>query len=102
LARILEAAPLVGVGRISYGLYLFHIPIIYWLRPARLGWDAPGLTLLAAGLSIAAAVVSYYCVERPCLRLKGRLRAPDTLTPARADRASATSGEPLPALRRAA
>lgn len=74
-ALILESAPLVGLGRVSYALYLFHIPIIGWLRPAALGWkNLPG-TCLVAVLSLAAAICSYYCIEQPCLRLKHRLRA---------------------------
>lgn len=73
---LLESAPLVGVGRLSYALYLFHVPIIAWLRPPRgLGWRNPADTLLVAGLSLAAAVLSYYGIERPCLRLKQRFHA---------------------------
>jgi peptidoglycan/LPS O-acetylase OafA/YrhL len=74
VSLVLEFPPLVGIGRISYALYLFHVPIIHWLRPAGLGWRFPGQTLLAASLSITAAVISYYGIERPCLRLKQRLR----------------------------
>jgi peptidoglycan/LPS O-acetylase OafA/YrhL len=78
---VLESGALVSVGRISYALYLFHMPVIHWLRPAGLGWDYPAETLLAAGLSFGAAVLSYYAVERPFLRLKHRLRGPDRAEP---------------------
>jgi peptidoglycan/LPS O-acetylase OafA/YrhL len=80
--RILEAAPLVGTGRLSYALYLFHMPIIRALRPAcvylalatssYLGHTV--LVFLAVGLSYLAALLSYYLLERPCLQLKDRLR----------------------------
>jgi peptidoglycan/LPS O-acetylase OafA/YrhL len=73
LAALLEVAPLPAVGRISYSLYLCHIPVIYWLRPAGLGWDHPRDTALVALTSFAVALLAYWCVERPCLRLKGRL-----------------------------
>ncbi len=72
--RILESRPLVGVGRISYALYLYHIPIMRWLRAERLGWDAPVPTLTVVALSLGAALASYFVVERPCLRWKSRLR----------------------------
>jgi peptidoglycan/LPS O-acetylase OafA/YrhL len=72
--RLLESAPLVGVGRISYGLYLVHSPVLYWLQPEGVGWRHPGNVLMALGLSLAAALASYYVVERPCLRLKDRLQ----------------------------
>jgi peptidoglycan/LPS O-acetylase OafA/YrhL len=73
---LLESRPLVGVGRLSYALYLFHVPIIHWLRPADLGWAFPVETVGVTGLSFAAAVLSYWCIERPCLRLKQLLRPP--------------------------
>jgi peptidoglycan/LPS O-acetylase OafA/YrhL len=68
---LLGSAPLVGAGRISYGLYLYHIPVIALLRPAELG--PLTMALAAAGLTLAAALLSFYCIERPCLRLKDRL-----------------------------
>lgn len=71
--RILEWSPLVFVGRLSYSLYLVHIPVIYWLKPAGLGWAYPGQTLLVGVLCLAASLVSYYGVELPFLRLKHRL-----------------------------
>ncbi len=76
---VLESAPLAGIGRISYGLYLYHVPVIYalyWIRPTNLGWQHPGMVVAAVGLSFAAALLSYVCVERPCLRLKDRLHLP--------------------------
>ena len=39
---LLESAPLVGIGRISYALYLFHMPILSWLKPMGRGLAAPG------------------------------------------------------------
>ncbi|HVS38719.1 MAG TPA: acyltransferase [Gemmataceae bacterium] len=79
LSRLLSAPPLVGIGRISYGLYLWHFPLlslapklIHSCIPAmhRLPeWDAPLAYLLALG----AALLSYYAVERPFLRGKARL-----------------------------
>jgi peptidoglycan/LPS O-acetylase OafA/YrhL len=82
-AVVLESTVLVGIGRISYALYLFHLPIISWLGPQPLGWSAPVATLLVTCLSFSAAVLSFYCVERPCLRLKQRLRVPDPIPPQR-------------------
>jgi peptidoglycan/LPS O-acetylase OafA/YrhL len=71
---LLETGVLVGIGRISYALYLFHMPIIAWLVPGYRGWKNPGPSLVALGVIFAAATVSYFLIERPCLRLKGRLR----------------------------
>lgn len=71
---ILESSPLVATGKLSYALYLYHMPIIFWLKPAGLGWSHPGPTLLVAALTFAAAGASYFLIERPCLRLKSRFQ----------------------------
>jgi hypothetical protein len=65
LARTLSLAPLRFVGRISYGLYLWHYPIFIWLNAERSGLH--GVTLLAARfvLTFVVATASFYLVERP-------------------------------------
>lgn len=69
---ILETPPLVYIGIISYGLYIWHVPIfniIHEHYPAH--WR-----VVAVPVSVAATLVSYYLVERPCLRLKKQLNQP--------------------------
>jgi peptidoglycan/LPS O-acetylase OafA/YrhL len=65
IARVLAAPPLVGVGLISYGLYLFHWPVYLVLTPARTG--RTGWTLFAerVTVSVLIAVASYLLVELP-------------------------------------
>jgi peptidoglycan/LPS O-acetylase OafA/YrhL len=72
---LLESAPLVGAGRISYSLYLFHSPVIVWLWPQ--GSMSLGLVdaLAIVAATFGIALLSYYGVERPCLRLKTRWQA---------------------------
>jgi len=78
-ARALAWPPFVWLGTRSYGLYLWHWPIIAFTRP-RLDVDLTGwkLDLLRIGLSVIAAELSYRLVERPVRsgaigRLKERL-----------------------------
>jgi peptidoglycan/LPS O-acetylase OafA/YrhL len=73
--RMLQTRPLVGVGRISYALYLCHVPIIHVYGVERLGWHSPLTSILVAAMCVGTAVLSFFLIERPCLRLKGRLQA---------------------------
>ncbi len=73
LHRLLSSPPLVRVGRISYGLYLWHYPLFLWVD--RLGLPrVPGALAKAAGV-LAVASLSYRWIERPFLRLKDRFEA---------------------------
>lgn len=68
--RFLAHPLLVGIGKISYGLYLWHyliFSVIHWLDIAELM-----VLLVGTPLSIALALLSYYGVERPFLRRSRR------------------------------
>jgi peptidoglycan/LPS O-acetylase OafA/YrhL len=68
LGRVLEARPMVFVGVVSYSLYLWQQ---LFLNPHPTHW-APSWPV-GLGLAFAAAVISYYVIERPFLRLKARM-----------------------------
>lgn len=69
---VLSPRPLQAVGRISYGLYLWHWPVNIFLTPERAGVSGVGLALLRTAVTFAFAAVSFVIVERP-VRL-GRVR----------------------------
>jgi peptidoglycan/LPS O-acetylase OafA/YrhL len=73
LARLFEWRPLVGLGLISYGVYLWHWPIGLWVTEARTHLSGPALFLLRCALTLVAALASYFLVEMPIRR--GGLRA---------------------------
>jgi len=76
VSRALAWAPLVAVGRVSYGVYLWHWPVFIVLHPERLGLDGLGLTALRALATAALAIASYRLVEQPIrARGLGRVRA---------------------------
>jgi peptidoglycan/LPS O-acetylase OafA/YrhL len=67
ISRALGWRPLVALGDLSYSWYLWHWPFIVF---AAILWPSnPWALILAALLSLLAAVVSYRWVEQP-LRLK--------------------------------
>ncbi len=90
---LLKKRPLMSLGRISYGFYVFHALPAYvlfgvetTLTPRHLGW----LAALAAFLfSYGMAWLSYRYWESPFLRLKDRCSASRTTPPHPA-------GEPIP------
>ncbi len=77
VVRGLSTGPLVYLGRISYGTYLWHWPVI--VIAVRLAHPAPvPLFLLGAGLATGLASASYQLMERPVrtARSLDRVRVP--------------------------
>lgn len=74
---LLRAAPLRWIGRISYGIYLYHFPLFslpVWGGPPA---DAAiGRVGALVALSIGAAWASFVFIERPLLTLGTRFRSP--------------------------
>ena len=67
--RPLLAQALLRRNDISYGIYIYHMPVINTLL--YLGITGTGATVLQGlGLSFACAALSWYLVEKPCLRRK--------------------------------
>jgi len=72
LVKFLRLRPLVWIGRLSYGLYLWHFPV-FALAPGWLSTSRPGLTMFTkVFVTFLCATFSYYLVERPCLNFKKR------------------------------
>jgi peptidoglycan/LPS O-acetylase OafA/YrhL len=73
VSRLLNAAPVAWIGRISYSLYIWQQ---LFLVP---GWEYPShfATRLPWNLAVVLVVacVSYYFVEVPLIRIGGRLAA---------------------------
>ncbi|MDT9592663.1 acyltransferase [Nocardioides zeae] len=56
-------APLVALGVVSYGAYLWNYPLTLWLRAGTGTVELAGA--IAAVLTVVAATLSWRCVERP-------------------------------------
>ena len=65
LRRALGAAPLVALGAISYGVYLYHWPVYVLLDTERTGLPPLPLFALRITVTLTLAVVSYRALERP-------------------------------------
>lgn len=71
--RVLNARPMVWIGMLSYSLYLWQQPFID--RASSDWWRSFPWNIAFA---LGAATLSYYAVERPCLKLRERLAARET------------------------
>jgi peptidoglycan/LPS O-acetylase OafA/YrhL len=72
VSRLLSLRPMVWLGDLSYGVYLWHWPLIIFARALwpNLGWAVP----LAAGVSLFPAWLTYRFIENP-IRFHARLAA---------------------------
>ncbi len=73
VSRLLAARPLVWLGEISYGIYLFHWPVYLGVE-AWLGDPSPWVVLgLGGGITVVLAAVSYVFIETPIRSGRGPL-----------------------------
>jgi hypothetical protein len=81
LGAVLGFAPLRWLGIISYGVYLWHWPVIVYATPERTGLDGWVLDAVCVAGDAGLAIASFVLIERPIRRgalrggIKG-LRAP--------------------------
>ena len=66
LARALAVRPLVALGRISYGVYLWHTPVFYYCGAlAANGWHpSQPAVLLGWAATLTVSIVSYFVIEQ--------------------------------------
>lgn len=68
VSRLLSVRPMVGIGLISYSLYLWHWPVLAFARL----WHGRSLTLTESAalvaLSVLVAAVSWRVIEQPLRR----------------------------------
>ena len=64
----------IMIGQISYGLYLWHWPVRWFVYPKNYGLPASvGGLLIVVVLSLSLTTFSYYFVEKPFLGLKKQI-----------------------------
>jgi peptidoglycan/LPS O-acetylase OafA/YrhL len=66
-----EFPPLMWIGRVSYGLYLWHM-LVFGRRGTIPLLKSAGSWAVTVAVTIGVAAVSFYALEQPLLRLKRR------------------------------
>lgn len=77
LIRILDMAWLRYIGKISYGIYVYHFPVMWFverffeerLQSSMAIWIKAGVALAA---TLLLSTLSYYLLEKPILSVKDR------------------------------
>lgn len=70
IKRILEHSILTYIGKISYGLYLYHLPVYYFVREEYSYLDKPVKLFVMVSVSFIIAIISYHFYEKKFFRLK--------------------------------
>ncbi|MGH3635804.1 MAG: acyltransferase family protein, partial [Mycobacterium sp.] len=68
VATVLSWRPLVWLGMISYGVYLWHWPIFLVINGERTGWSGLSLFSVRCVATLAASAASWWLIEQPARR----------------------------------
>jgi peptidoglycan/LPS O-acetylase OafA/YrhL len=70
---VLRWRPLAGLGRVSYGVYVYHWPLFLWLNHEHTGLTGVPLAGLRLAATAAAAGASYRWLEQPIRQQRWRM-----------------------------
>jgi peptidoglycan/LPS O-acetylase OafA/YrhL len=74
LSRAMRAPALAALGKLPYGIYLYHLPVTFalmrWGYPQ---WSFPAIAAAAVAATFGLAWLSYRFVEQPTARLAAQL-----------------------------
>jgi peptidoglycan/LPS O-acetylase OafA/YrhL len=70
VGHILRSRPMVGIGLISYSLYLWHWPLLAFYRATSVGETSLQVRLLLCAAAFPLAIASYRYIEQPFRRMR--------------------------------
>jgi len=72
---LLERRPLVILGIVSYGFYLWHFPVFFAVRHFDSHWNYVVRVIVATLVTVGLTAASWFFVEQPMMRWKDRMEA---------------------------
>ena len=80
IAQVLSTRPIVFLGKASYGMYILHIPILWWA----VSWPQFAVRYLYVPFVVALSCVVYAAFEEPANRfIRSKAGRPKTAEPVR-------------------
>lgn len=70
---LFQKTPFVALGLVSYGFYLWHMPVFYAIHHFDGHWPYPLRVAAAFLITLALTLASWFLLERPLMRWKDRL-----------------------------
>jgi peptidoglycan/LPS O-acetylase OafA/YrhL len=81
LRRVLSWKPLVLLGLISYGVYLYHLPLFELMTPTRVGMTGAPLFIFRTAATLLVSYVSFRYLERPIREGTRKIKRMPALVP---------------------
>jgi peptidoglycan/LPS O-acetylase OafA/YrhL len=94
--KVLAWTPIRAIGRVSYGIYLWHVPVFVFVEIQGRSLSPLTRLLVAYAATAVIVVLSWFCIERPFLALKPRPRSPQARQPTDDLRPAAVAASPSP------
>jgi peptidoglycan/LPS O-acetylase OafA/YrhL len=70
VGRVLAMKPVVWIGLISYPLYLWHWPVLSYIRIMESGTATKTLLLIGAGVAMVLAALTHHFIEKPLQKIR--------------------------------
>ena len=73
--HLLDLKPFVALGMVSYGFYLWHLPVFFAVRFFGTHWNDVVRVIVAVGVTLVFTLLSWFLLERPLMNWSKRLEA---------------------------
>jgi peptidoglycan/LPS O-acetylase OafA/YrhL len=89
--RLFGLKPFIALGIVSYGFYLWHLPVFFAIRFFDPHWNDVLRVAVALSATLSLTLLSWFLLERPLMRWRKRLEvkrtaeAPPVVDPGRMD-----------------